>query len=1213
MAGWRFAIDRGGTFTDLLAIDPEGGRHALKLLSQAPGQYQDAVLEGIARLMDWPCERPLRKAPIRSVRLGTTVATNALLERAGAKVGLLLSEGFVDLLEIDDQSRPELFKLDKRKPKPLYAAVASVPGRLDAQGRQLAALDLEMLRERMLHWQSAGIEAVAISFMHAWRHPDHELQARALARQIGFDWVICGHRASPLTRYLDRCHTALIDAYLTPVVRRYVDGLEEALGPDRLLMMQSDGALVSANEFRGATAVLSGPAGGASACASLSKVLQVQTGQGNGTGLIGFDMGGTSTDVCLATAGRVARSWRSVAGVRLGLPMLEVHTVAAGGGSIIDFVDGQLTVGPASAGADPGPACYGRGGPATITDANLVLGRLHGPDLPAVFGADGKQPVDRELALASLNELAARIRSAGGPDYSTAALAAGAVALADESMAQAVHGLTSARGIDPAELVLNGFGGAAGQHLCGVADQLGVSRLCLHPYAGVLSAWGIGSSAQGRYAELALELPLDAAALSLAQRLLNEHQQRRPARLAELAMTSRCRLRTRLEGGGELAFSLLLQDGWERVGGEQLSVLRSTLQRAFAEQFKSHFGYAPPTADCVAVALIVEEQAPAPDWPGIELAANGAEPGLLSAHDGTRTFSLRHLRHDQLPQGVTLAGPALVSHPLSTLYLASGWSLTVDEDLSWQISRADKHARTAAAQEQQAPRQSDPLQLALYHHRFMHIAEQMGEVLRASARSVNIRERLDYSCALFDACGQLIANAPHMPVHLGSMGESVRAVLTAYAAEIRAGDAFVLNDPYQGGTHLPDITVVTPAFNQGQLIALFASRAHHADVGGISPGSMPANSRQVSEEGVLIAPTRIVIAGELNRDLVTRLFAQQPWPSRDPALNVGEVEAQLAANQRGLELFYQLLEGHGSAAVAAYLGFVLEHTEGLLRERIRSLSGGSATLNLDQGLRIAVEVSVDSQEGSIKVDFAGTSAQSVDNYNAPSAVVRAAVLYVLRCLLDHPVPLNEGFARPLTLRLPERSLVSPQSPAAVVAGNVETSQAITDALLLALGAQAGSQGTMNNLSFGNPNFQYYETICGGAGAGPGFNGASAVHTHMTNSRITDPEVMERRFPLHLERFERRAGSGGGGRWRGGEGVVRRIRFLEAVEMSILTSRRHYPPPGLMGGEPGVPGETVVITGNGECRNLAHAESVSLAAGDAVEVRSPGGGGYGFPD
>lgn len=1213
MSGWRFAIDRGGTFTDLLGLDPAGGRHALKLLSVAPGQYPDAVLDGIRRLLQWPEQQSLRDAPIDSVRLGTTVATNALLERRGARVGLLLSKGFVDLLAIDDQSRSDLFDLQIRKPEPLYETVATVAGRLSADGEELQSLDKHGLRDRLAQWKEAGVGAIAISFMHAWRYSEHELVAADVAREMGFDCVVCGHQASPLTRYLDRSHTAVIDAYLTPVVRQYIAGLEAELGANRLLLMQSDGALVAAEEFRGATAVLSGPAGGASACAALSAQFEMVAEPSQPVaGLIGFDMGGTSTDVCVALGGRVARSWRQVAGVRLGLPMLEVHTVAAGGGSIIDYVDGQLAVGPASAGADPGPACYGRGGPATITDANLVLGRLHPPDLPRVFGADGKQLVDPDAARERLTQLVDRISEQGGPSYDVETLAAGAIALADESMAQAVHGLTTARGVDPAGLRINGFGGAAGQHLCGVAEQLGATELCLHPYAGVLSAWGIGIRAEGRYAEVPIEAALDDAALVQAQTQLRRYLRERPQRLQGQETTIRTSLRTRLAGGGELVFSLPVEDLEQLSESARLGLVGS-LQAAFAQRFEQHFGYPPPVSDCIIAALTVEEAAKAPHWPASVTDGKASAPGSLAAHDGVSALQLAHYQHDQLGQGDEVAGPALISHPLSTLYLAPNWRLRVSADGMWQISR-QRVQSAAVAGPANSEAQVDPVQLALYHHRFMHIAEQMGEVLRASARSVNIRERLDYSCALFDAQGQLIANAPHMPVHLGSMGESVRAVLTDFATTLAPGDAYVLNDPYRGGTHLPDVTVVTPAFDdQGELLALFASRAHHADVGGISPGSMPAASRCVEDEGVLIKPTRVVSRGELHRALIDSLFRTGPWPSRDPALNVGEVEAQLAANNRGVEQFRQLLQAQGAAAVGAYLVHVLDHTESLLRERLRGLANGRAEVLLDQGLRICVAIEIDPSAGAICVDFNGTSSQSEDNYNAPSAVVRAAVLYVLRCLLAHPVPLNEGFARPLTLKLPPASMVSPVYPAAVVAGNVETSQAITDALLLALDAQAGSQGTMNNLSFGNADYQYYETVCGGAGAGPGFDGASAVHTHMTNSRITDPEVLERRFPLRLERFERRRDSGGAGRWCGGDGVVRRIRFLQPVELSILASRRRYPAPGLAGGEDGRPGMSLVIDKTGTERQLGHAQSLSVEAGEAVELRTPGGGGYGTAD
>lgn len=1197
--GWRFAIDRGGTFTDVLAAAPDGRIRRIKLLSEAPGHYADAVLEGVRRLLDWPLGRSLSEAPIDSVRLGTTVATNALLERRGARVGMLLSAGFGDLLLIDDQSRPELFRLDQQRPEPLYAAVAEVPGRIGVAGELLQPLDLAAVRTRLLDWRADGIEAIAVSLLHAWVDAGHELAIARLARECGFEHVVSGHQISSAARYLDRSHTALIDAYLSPLLQRYLASLERELGSGRLLLMRSDGVLVPARRLSGAAAVLSGPAGGVSACVQLAK----DAGEGRaGSALIGFDMGGTSTDVCVIRDRQAARNWREVAGLRLGLPMLEVHTVAAGGGSIIDYQDGQLVVGPASAGADPGPACYGRGGPATVSDANLILGQLLPEALPAVFGPNADAMLDRAAAEAALRELCERIAVDRQPQLSIEELARGALALANEAMAQAVHGLTTARGLDPAAAVLNGYGGAAGQHLCAVADKLGVCEAWLHPYAGVLSAWGIGLSAEGEYAELPLEQALTLDGLAQAQRQL---QQWRSETRAGLTTQQTAKLRIRLEGGGDLDFLL----EWN---GEVDPTALDALQNAFKTAFAEHFGYAPPATGRTLSALVLERNKSAPAWP---VRADHGVPGLPRSsrwHDGDRWLDVPLLAESDLQAGQQIDGPAIVVQGLSTLFVAAHWQLQVEPDGLLRMhrerhGRASKESPLAAAIA--AP--PDPVKLALYHHRFMHLAEQMGEVLQRSARSVNIRERLDYSCALFDRGGQLIANAPHMPVHLGSMGESVRAVLAAAGGELADGDAWLLNDPYRGGTHLPDITVVSPCFDdRGELAAILASRAHHADVGGISPGSMPASSRSVDDEGVLIPPTRIMRDEALDRALLLRLFRAGPHPSRDPMLNLGEVEAQLAANRRGAGLFRQMLGEQGHGEVHAYLAHVLDHTESLLRTRLRGLVGGRCSLPNDQGANICVAIDIDADRGDVRVDFSGTSAQLPDNYNAPSAVVRAAVLYVLRCLLDHPVPLNEGFARPLQLTLPAASMLAPRHPAAVVAGNVETSQLITDALLIAFGAQAGSQGSMNNLSFGNARWQYYETICGGVGAGPGFDGASALHSHMTNSRITDAEVLERRFPLRLECFAVRRGSGGAGRYHGGDGVIRRIRFLEAVELSILAGRRLTAPPGLDGGQPGHCGRTLAIAIDGSERELAYAESLQLPAGAAIEVQTPGGGGCG---
>ncbi|NGX15079.1 hydantoinase B/oxoprolinase family protein [Wenzhouxiangella sp. XN24] len=1188
--GWRFWIDRGGTFTDIVARRPDGRLDTLKLLSEAPEQYPDAGIEGMRRLLGLEDAAQLDRAPIDAVRMGTTVATNALLERRGEPTLLVTTRGLGDALRIGTQQRPRLFELDIRLPEPLYADVLEADERVGADGRVLQPLDEDALAAALHAAHAGGLRAVAIALLHGYRYPDHERAAARLARAAGFTQVSVSHEVSPLARLVPRGETTVADAYLSPVLDRYVAQLRAPLGDTRLLFMQSNGGLAEAARFRGRDSVLSGPAGGVVGMAAAGH----RAGRER---LIGFDMGGTSTDVCLYE-GEYERSHdNTVAGIRLQAPMLRIHTVAAGGGSLLSFADGRYQVGPDSAGADPGPACYGRGGPATVTDANLVLGRLQPDALPAVFGADGAQALDPAASAGRLRELAAAMRMAREPPASLEAMAAGFLEIAVERMARAVKQVSIRRGVDPAGFTLCGFGGAAGQHACEVADALGIREVLLPPLAGVLSAWGIGLADLVELRQAPVQATLDAATLAAADAALAELGAAAAEALAMQgvaadAITIRRRLRLRY-AGSDTTLEVPLGD-------------EETVRETFAAAHTQRFGFV--TAQPLVLEAVEAEACGGgrrDDANGPDAGKDGPQRGRCRAWlDGTwREIPL--VPRASLAPGETLTGPALVPETNATTWLAPGWTLRSDELGNLLLSRP------ARPRGRRASTAADPVLLEVFNNRFMHVAEQMGAVLQNTASSVNIKERLDYSCAVFDPAGGLVANAPHMPVHLGSMGESVRAVMARFGDDMAAGDSFVLNDPYEGGTHLPDITVVTPFFGAGPRPALYvASRAHHADIGGRTPGSMPADSRHIDEEGVLIRGMRLVAAERFDEDGMRALLTAGRWPARNVEQNLADLRAQLAANRRGAAELARMMDEFGAAAVTAYMGHIQDNAAAAVRSAISGLADGEFTLAMDGGETVRVAVRIERETGRAQIDFTGTSAQSAGNLNAPAAVCRAAVLYVLRCLVDRDIPLNEGCLAPVTLHIPDGSLLNPLWPAAVAAGNVETSQCVVDALFGALGVVAASQGTMNNLSFGNARHQYYETLCGGAGAGPDFDGASAVHTHMTNSRLTDPEILELRHPVRVAAFGLRHGSGGDGRHRGGEGVLRRLVFTEALDAALISNRRRIPPFGLDGGAPGRTGCNRLIRADGRVIELAGTAAVALSPGDALEIETPGGGGFG---
>ena len=1182
---WQFWIDRGGTFTDVVARVPDGTLRTAKLLSEDPNRAEDAAIAAIRQLTGAgqgalpPCE----------VRMGTTVATNALLERKGEPTLLAITKGFADALTIGTQERPELFVRQIVLPQPPHARVLEVTERVMADGTVLVELDEDVARAGLAEARAAGLASVAIVLMHGWKYPSHEARLAELAREAGFTQLSVSHELAPLIKLVARGDTTLVDAYLSPVLRRYVDQFTAALGgAARPLFMQSSGGLIEGSRFHGKDAILSGPAGGI--------VGMARTAEMSGAAkVIGFDMGGTSTDVS-HYAGHFERdSETRVAGVRIRTPMLRIHTVASGGGSICRYDAGRLVVGPESAGAVPGPACYRGGGPLTVTDCNVLLGKLVPEQFPQVFGPGGDQPIDVEVVREKFAALAAEV---GLPAEQ---LAEGFIRIAVAQMAHAIRQISVARGHDVTSHALSCFGGAGGQHACLVADALGIDTVLVHPLAGVLSAYGMGLAHEAAVREgglgLALEPGVESAVEQLRARLAAEAE----AQLGRTASRIEARLFVRREGSES---TIELEPG----PADELAAL-------FAERHRAEFGFDGSGAlviDRVRVEAVAEELGAAGlAWP---MPANSAPP-IAQAECWLDGAAHRVPVFDRagLAAGYRVTGPAIVVDALATTVVEPGWGLSVDSDGTLRLARtAPRQLAPASGTE------ADPIRLEVFNGLFMAIAEEMGTALARSASSVNIRERLDFSCAVFDAEGRLVANAPHMPVHLGSMGESVATILRARGEGrdgrgIRRGDAYVLNAPYAGGTHLPDITVVMPVFVSGDddTPSFFvAARGHHADVGGIAPGSMPPNSRSILDEGVLIEDFLLVEEGRFRSAEMAALLSSGEHPARNVDQNLADLAAQVAACARGAAGLEQACAEHGRDVVVAYMHYVHANAEEAVRRLVARLEDGDFSLSMDCGATIKVAVRIDRTQRHVTVDFTGTSLQLGSNFNAPFSVVRAATMYVLRTMIDDPIPMNEGCLAPVTIIVPEGTMLRPAFPAAVVAGNVETSQAVTDALFGAFGAMAASQGTMNNFTFGNAHYQYYETIAGGSGAGPGFAGADAVQTHMTNSRLTDPEVLESRFPVLLESFRIRRGSGGDGHWKGGDGAVRRVRFLEEMEAGILAGRRVNRPFGLAGGEEAAPGINRIERTSGEVEVLPATAAVTMAPGDVMVIETPGGGGYG---
>lgn len=1186
MTGWEFWVDRGGTFTDIVARRPDGALLTRKLLSDNPARYGDAAVAGVRALLDGSGE------PVEAVRMGTTVATNALLERTGERTLLVITRGFGDALRIAYQNRPHLFARHIELPEQLYERVIEVDERITADGTELRAPDLAALAGELRRAYEDGIRAVAVVCLHSHLHPDHERAVGELAERVGFPQISLSSEVSPLMKLVPRGDTAVVDAYLSPVLHRYIRHVADELRDVRLMFMQSNGGLTEAGQFRGKDAVLSGPAGGIVGMARMSELAGHRR-------VIGFDMGGTSTDVS-HFAGEYERVFTNrIAGVRLRAPMLDIHTVAAGGGSVLHFDGSRYRVGPDSAGADPGPACYRAGGPLTVTDANVMLGRVQPARFPAVFGPGGDQPLDAAAVRDGFTALAREIREATGDDRTPEQVAEGYLRIAVANIAGAIKRISVQQGHDVTRYALTTFGGAGGQHACKVAEALGIRSVLVPPMAGVLSALGIGLADITAMREQSVEAPLTEAAMPGVRETADELE---AAARAEDVPQDRVRTARRAQ---------LRYDGTDTTLTVDLTG-PDAMRHAFEERHRATYSFT-LDRDIVVEALSVEATGltPPPDLSALApYEGTPAAPDTVRLHTGGTWGDVPLHRREALPPGDTVTGPAIITEAGTTTVVDEGWQATANCHGHLVMER------TTVTESSHPDTEVDPVLLEVFNNLFMSIAEQMGAQLESTAQSVNIKERLDFSCALFDPDGNLVANAPHIPVHLGSMGTSVKEVVRRRGAGMRPGDSYAVNDPYHGGTHLPDVTVITPVFGGGpgapEILFHVASRGHHAEIGGIAPGSMPAGSRTIEEEGVLFDNWLLTEGGRLREEETRRLLTAAPYPSRNPATNLADLRAQIAANRKGADELGRMIEEFGLDVVQAYMRHVQDNAEESVRRVIDALDDGEYAYETDSGAVIRVQVRVDRAARRAVIDFTGTSAQLGTNYNAPSAVVHAAVLYVFRTLVADDIPLNDGCLRPLDIVVPPGSMLAPEAPAAVVAGNVETSQAITGALYAALGVQAEGSGTMNNITFGNDDHQYYETIAAGSGAGDTFPGADVVQTHMTNSRLTDPEVLEWRLPVRLDEFAVRRGSGGAGRQRGGDGAVRRIRFLEPMTVSALSQHRRVPPYGMAGGAPGALGANRVEHADGTVTDLGASGSAEVAPGDVLVVETPGGGGYGRP-
>ncbi|MEY3512983.1 MAG: hypothetical protein RL420_6 [Pseudomonadota bacterium] len=1200
---WAFWIDRGGTFTDVVGKRPDGQLVTHKLLSDNPEHYRDAAVAGIRHLLGLASNAPITALQVECVKMGTTVATNALLERKGEPTLLVTTQGFRDALRIAYQNRPRLFDRRIVLPELLYAQVIEANERMGAHGELLQALDVDSLRKPLQEAFDAGLRSVAIVFMHGYRYTTHEAQAKELAQKIGFTQISTSHGTSPLMKFVSRGDTTVVDAYLSPILRRYVDLVAADMPSVPLYFMQSSGGLTDAHAFQGKDAILSGPAGGIVGMARTAQLAFANMASHEPVQVIGFDMGGTSTDVS-HFAGTFEREFETqVAGVRMRAPMMSIHTVAAGGGSILRFDGARMRVGPQSAGANPGPASYRRGGPLAVTDANVLLGKIQPSYFPHVFGPQANEPLNREVVQQQFNALAKDMQRPAE------AIAEGFVQIAVQQMANAIKKISVARGYDVTRYTLQCFGGAGGQHACLVADALGMTRVLVHPMAGVLSAYGMGLADQNVMREQAVEQLLNPEVLSNLQHTVDALTLAANAEFSQPAVSA-SNSASNLEVHQRVHVRYQGSDAALVVPFGSLQEIKQAFEKAYQQRFAFLMANKPLMVEAVSVEVLLKGEALAEQVHALHPLRDVPKRETVKVYANGEWRDAALVVRDDLRPGDLLQGPAIIAEKNATTVIEPGWQARVSALDHLVLERyLDKETQFAAGT------QADPVLLEVFNNLFMNIAEQMGLQLQNTAHSVNIKERLDFSCALFDAQGNLIANAPHMPVHLGSMGESIKTVIRENARTMQEGNVYVLNDPYHGGTHLPDITVITPVYLEGSKTPDFyvGSRGHHADIGGVTPGSMPPFSTRIEEEGVQINNVLLVERGVLRETEMVDLLKSGQYPSRNPAQNMADLKAQIAANEKGVQELRKMVTQFGLPVVKAYMGHVQDNAEESVRRVITHLKDGSFTLSLDNGAQIQVAIRVDAKTRTAEIDFTGTSAQQTNNFNAPTAVCMAAVLYVFRSLVDDDIPLNAGCLKPLKVIIPEGSMLNPLPPASVVAGNVETSSCITNALYGALGVMASSQPTMNNLTFGNAQYQYYETISGGSGAGDGFDGTSVVQTHMTNSRLTDPEVLEFRFPVRLQSYAIREGSGGAGRWHGGNGGIRRIEFLEPMTASILSNARIHPAFGMAGGSAGAVGINRVLRKDGTQQDVPHIAQVEMQAGDVFEIHTPGGGGYGKLD
>ena len=1193
---WQFWVDRGGTFTDLVARRPDGSLHAYKLLSENPERYKDAAIQGIRDQLGLDPNSPIPNDVIEAVKMGTTVATNALLERKGDRTLLVITKGFADQLRIGYQNRPKIFARKIELPELLYESVVEVSERFSADGRELEPVDVEETTRALSEAFKDGIRSVAICFMHGYRYHKHENIVAKIAQDIGYTQISVSHEVSPLMKLVGRGDTTVVDAYVSPILRRYVDQVASALGKTKLMFMQSNGGLTDARFFQGKDSILSGPAGGIVGAARTAEMAGY-------TRLIGFDMGGTSTDVAHYN-GEYERAFETlVAGVRMRAPMMHIHTVAAGGGSILHFDGSRYRVGPDSAGANPGPACYRRGGPLCVTDANVMVGKINPDYFPQVFGPNGDKPMDADIVIEKFKRLSSDIEKLTGDKRSPVEVANGFLKIAVDNMANAIKQISVQRGYDVTQYTLNCFGGAGGQHACLVADALGMKSVFVHPLAGVLSAYGMGLADQRVMRERAIEEKLNTSLIKTLNKEIEEMIEEGNAEMEQQGVdikrtTTIVKAHLRYEGTDT---ALVIDFG-----------TNDQIINRFEEAHRQQFGFISPEKNHIVEALSLEVigESEIIEDPVLQTDPNAAIPEPLttvSMYSADEMHDTPIYDRETLCPGCKLDGPAILKEANATTVIEPGWQAEVTRHNHIIVTRIAALPKKLAI-----GTQADPVMLEVFNNLFMSIAEQMGGVLQNTSYSVNIKERLDFSCAIFDTSGELVANAPHIPVHLGSMSDSVKTIARQRQGTMNPGDVFMLNTPYNGGTHLPDVTVITPVFQEKNDAVLFyvASRGHHAEIGGITPGSVPPYSKHIEEEGVLLDDVQLVAEGKILEDEIEKIFTNNKFPTRNFHHNLGDLKAQIAANEKGVQELHNMIRHFGLDVVTAYMQHVQDNAEETVRRVIDTLHDSSFEYEMDIGATIKVSITVDKIARTAKLDFTGTSEQQNNNFNAPSAICVAATLYVFRTLVDDDIPLNAGCLKPLEIVIPEGCMLNPVYPAAVVAGNVETSQAITDALFGALGIMGAAQGTMNNFTFGNNNHQYYETICGGGGAGENYKGADGVHTNMTNTRLTDPEILEWRFPVLLESFSLRRGSGGDGKFRGGDGVIRRVKFLEKMTASILSGHREIPPYGMAGGQPGKIGRNYVIRNGGSKEELRGTDSTEVEENDVMVIETPGGGGYG---